>query len=287
MPKDELHNEDRGKSELTRREWLLKLGEAAVLLGFSDAAGDAEAPSTLAPALGLGAQESTELPRGLYEPSNDHLSHALLSDSRFHPIPPGSETDYACPRSEPFEPRFFSRQEFQTVERLVGLMLGETTVSSNPAVVAKDESDENIHTVVAQWIDLRVSSAAAVRAAARRLAPDHRALAIAYYGTTAPVEELETFDPQGIAREGLEWLAERSQRLHAKVFLALTEDEQIEILKEVSGHWQDRATENAGTRLFKFIKAEAICGFYTSQMGLKELDYRGSAFYAESPRCLR
>ena len=66
---------------------------------------------------------------------------------------------------------------------------------------------------------------------------------------------------------------------------ALTEDEHIGILKEVSDDRPDITTENAGTRLFKFIKAEAIRGFYTSRMGLKELDYRGNAFYAESPRC--
>src|SRR5437016_14499853 len=113
MPKDELNNEERRKSELTRREWLLKLGEAAVLLGFTDAAGEAEATHTSAPALGLGAQGLAELPPGLYQPSSDHLSHALSSDARFHPIPPGSETDYVRPRSEPFGPRFFPGRSFK------------------------------------------------------------------------------------------------------------------------------------------------------------------------------
>ena len=45
-------NEPEG-GQLSRREWLLKLGEAAVLLGFTDAAGEAEATLTLAPALGF------------------------------------------------------------------------------------------------------------------------------------------------------------------------------------------------------------------------------------------
>jgi len=97
-------------------------------------------------------------------------------------------------------------------------MLGETRARSSAAAAAKSES-EDIHTVVTQWIDSRVSSAAAVGAAARRLAPDHRALAVAYYGTAAPVEGLETFDPQGITSEGLQWLGVGSQRRHAKVFL--------------------------------------------------------------------
>jgi hypothetical protein len=53
----------------------------------------------------------------------------------------------------------------------------------------------------------------------------------------------------------------------------------------VSDERADRQSENAGTRLFDFLKFEIIKGFYTSQVGLKELDYKGNAFYARSPGC--
>lgn len=285
-------NEPEG-GQLSRREWLLKLGEAAVLLGFSGTTGEAGLSpasdlvlaSEPASAGGLDAPAAAGLPPGLYEPSSDHLSHALSNDSLFHPIPPGSETDYVRPRTGPFEPQFFSPPEFQTVKRIVELMLGEAHERSSTAAAGNGGSDEEISAVVAEWIDLRVASAVAVRQAARRLKPDHRALAIAYHGSAAPVENLENFDPQSISAAGLEWLAEQSERRHGKALLDLTEEQQIGILKEISDDRPGTTTENAGARFFNLIKAEAIRGFYTSQAGLMEIDYKGNAFYAESPGC--
>jgi hypothetical protein len=43
--------------------------------------------------------------------------------------------------------------------------------------------------------------------------------------------------------------------------------------------------DDAGTRLFILLKNQVAHGFYTSQRGLKELDYKGNAFYAECPGC--
>jgi len=284
--------------EITRRQWLLKLGEAAVLLGFSGTTGEPgpgegglRAASNLALASepasagGFDAQAAAGLPPGLYEPSSDHLGHALSSDSLFHPIPPGGETDYVRPRTGPFEPQFFSPPEFQTVKRIVELMLGEAHERSSTAATGKDAKDGDISAAVAEWIDLRVASAVAVRQAARRLKPDHRALAIAYHGSAAPIEKLENFDPQSISATGLEWLAEQSERRHGKAFLDLSEEQQVEVLKEISDDRPDTTKENPGTRFFKLIKAEAIRGFYTSRAGLMELDYKGNAFYPESPGC--
>jgi len=282
MSDGESKSNDPEGGELTRREWLLKLGEAALLLGFSGTTGEAG----LSPASDLAlASGPAGLPPGLYEPSGDHLSHALSNDSLFHPIPPGGETDYARPWTGPFEPQFFSPPEFQTVKRIVALMLGEAHERSSTAAAGNGGSDEEISAVVAEWIDLRVASAVAVRHSAGRLEPDHRALAIAYHGSAAPVENLENFDPESISAAGLEWLAEQSERRHGKALLDLTEEQQIGILKEISDDRPDTTTENAGARFFKLIKGEAIRGFYTARAGLMELDYKGNAFYAESPGC--
>ena len=46
-----------------------------------------------------------------------------------------------------------------------------------------------------------------------------------------------------------------------------------------------RSAANAGTRFYDLLKAESIRGFYTSRRGLKELDFKGNSFYAESPGC--
>lgn len=264
--------------ELTRREWLLKLGEAAVLFGFGGAIDEAPMEAASRPA--LATLEVSVLPPGLYEPSYEHLRHALSNERPFHPVPAGSQTDYLKLRSGSLKPRFFSPREFQMVERIVELMLGEP--SSAPG--ASKHEAEVIRAVVAEWVDLAVFSSAAVREAAWRLAPDHRALAIAHYGADA-VSELETADPQQVCREGLRWLEEECGRRYGAGFLHLTSDQQLEMLKLVSEDRADRSARNAGTELFRLMKAEIIRGFYTSRPGLNELDYKGNAFYAECPGC--
>ena len=294
MSNGQSKSKDQEAGQLTRRQWLLKLGEAAVLLGFTGARGEADSgpPYTLGRTGAAGeaiaasafgpAPQAASLPPGLYEPSSDHLRHALSSDSQLHPVASGSETDYVRPRAGPFRPQSLSPPEFETIRRIVELMLGEASDRPRPAGT---RDDEQISAVVAEWIDLRVSSAAAVREAARRLAPDHRALAVAYYGSSTPVAELENFDPQRISREGLDWLAKESGRRGGASFLELDERQQIEILTAISDDRPDAATENAGTRFFNLLKREIIRGFYTSQIGLKELDYKGNTFYAASPAC--
>jgi len=252
--------------DITRREWLLRLGGTAVLMGFQG--------SPVAGQGGPGALETNQLPPGLYHPSLDHMTHVLESDGRFFPVPAGSETDFVRPRSGPFEPRFFSAPDFAVVERLVALFLGEPDTASGLASTTAE---------ISEWIDLEVYNSPGVREAALKLSPGHRALAIAYYGEPE-VTALETRDPQKIWREGLEWISTESSRRWGKAFLEAPPASQAELMKFLS----DRAKEeDAGTRLFVLLKGQAARGFYTSQRGLKELDYKGNAFYAVCPGCSR
>jgi hypothetical protein len=95
---------------------------------------------------------------------------------------------------------------------------------------------------------------------------------------------LETDDPQKIWREGLEWISTESSRRWGKAFLEASPASQGEVLKS----WSDRAgADDAGSRLFVLLKSQVARGFYTSQPGLEELDYKGNAFYAECPGCNR
>jgi len=268
-------------ASLTRRDWLLKLGEAAVLVGFSGTV--EETVATPAAALVPPAVGSSALPPGLYEPSNDHLTHALSADRLFHPIPEGSETDYAKPLTGPFQPQFFSPSEFEVIKRITELMLGEPAeLPSASSKVADDH--ENVSLVVAQWVDLVASRSVAVRDSERDLAPDHRTLAAAFYRGGGERRH-EAVDIQTTCREGLHWLEEESQRRHQASFLNLNNDQQIEMLTSISDRRPDNSTQNPGTRFFSVIKAEVICGFYTSRTGLKELDYKGNDFYGECPGC--
>lgn len=247
--------------ERTRRSWIVTISQAAVGLGV---AGKFE----------IEGQQTFQLPPGLYGPSSGHLGHALMSAEPFHPIPAGCPTDYIRPRNGPFTPLFFSHGAFAAIRRLVQLMLGETSTTDGGSAIQE----------VAEWIDLQISCAAEVRAAALSLNGLPRNLATAYYGLNR-IQELEKSDPGTLCREGLLWISKTARQNHGNEFLALATEQQIAILDAMSDGRAEKEAQNAGTRFFAFLKGETIRGFYTSQVGLKELDFKGNAFYARSPGC--
>ncbi len=242
----------------TRRSWLVTIGGATAGLGIA--------------ARLQGEAKDAALPPGVYGPSADHLGHALMSAERFRPIPEGCPTDYLRPASGPFSAQYFSASDFAVIRRLTQLLLGEVP------------GDAGASHEVAEWIDLRVWSADGVREAATRIDPLHRALAIAYYGPSH-VTRLERDDPAKTCREGLQWIAGMARQRHSGEFLSLGAEQQIAMLDSIGDARAGERTENAGTRFFVFLKAETIRGYYTSRAGLKELDFKGNAFYARSPGC--
>lgn len=264
------------KAGLSRREWLIDVGKAAALAGIAGKAGSLQADGFSAPASSESRPET--LPAGLYRPASGHLGSALAGDSRFHPVPPGCPVDFIRPRTGPFEPQFFTPDEYQVIHRLAGLMLGESPVAPGKS------SDGNIVDEVAEWIDLHTYSFAGVRKAAEQLTPEMVAIAEAYNG--APLlHRVKTTDPQRTYRDGLEWIDKESKRLHQRALIELNENQQTAILDIISDHRAARGAENDGTRFFRLLKDDMISGFYTSRAGLKELDYKGNRFYAESPGC--
>jgi gluconate 2-dehydrogenase subunit 3-like protein len=249
---------ENAREGLTRREWLLRLGEFTALAGVAGLA------PPIALSLGLTEQQAAALPAGLYEPSPKHLIHAL-SLRALPAIPPGSETDYVQPRQGPYRPQFFSPDEFKVVTRLVEILLGKV--------------DSGALAETAEWVDLRFHSAAGVREAARRLDALHRALAMAYYGE-AHVVELESSDPQAVARAGLAGLEAHAQKL-GQPFLELSNSQQSDLVREMSQAPQETPLR----RFYDLLRREAIHGYYTSQAGLKELDYQGNAYHTQCPGC--
>lgn len=245
--------------DITRRHWLLILGRLAALTGFSGIAPD------LAETLAEGTAKPA-LPPGLYYPSQDHLSHALGDLGSVHAIPSGSETEYVRPSPGPFRPQFFSDEEFKVVTRIVEILLGKV----DPGALSQ----------AVQWFDLYLYSVAGVRQAALKLDPLHRALAVAYYGE-APVRELETADPQSVARSGLAHLERISREQYGQEFLALNDSQQTNLIATISTEKPDSVLR----KFFELVRTEAARGYYTSAEGLKELDYKGNWYYAACPGC--
>jgi gluconate 2-dehydrogenase gamma chain len=86
-------------------------------------------------------------------------------------------------------------------------------------------------------------------------------------------------------RLGLGWLDAHSVRLHAKPFVELPANEQNEILRHLAYKKEFRDGEEDGRVFFELMREYTLMGFYTSRVGLEELDYPGLKFYSESPSC--
>jgi len=86
-------------------------------------------------------------------------------------------------------------------------------------------------------------------------------------------------------RDGLAWLNARSEKRYRNPFLDLAPDQQIALLEPLAYKKKFRAGEEKGREFFDLVREYTVMGFYTSEIGLKELDFPGLKFYAESPTC--
>ena len=249
--------------EITRRRWLLRLGEMVFLAGVSGLV-----PDTLwsqietSEGAGLGS-----LPPGLYTPSADHLVHALQHSGKLLPIPPAVRSNSHCLRHF-----LIIRCSFQSMN------IGWSRDSSR---LFWEIWSLPLFPKSLDWLDLWLHSAGGVLEAARILDPSHRVLAAAYFGE-ASVRETETSNPQLIARAGLAALNDLSHAHHGKAFLKLAEPEQAHLVISSAADKPDSPLR----RFFEVMRTEAIRGYYTSPEGLKDLDYKGNAYYPQCPGCI-
>jgi hypothetical protein len=86
-------------------------------------------------------------------------------------------------------------------------------------------------------------------------------------------------------RSGLQWLNAHSQKSSGKPFLALSSDQQTALLEPLAYKSKFRRGEERGREFFDLMREYTVMGFYTSEVGLRELDFPGLKFYAESPAC--
>jgi gluconate 2-dehydrogenase gamma chain len=86
-------------------------------------------------------------------------------------------------------------------------------------------------------------------------------------------------------RAGLAWLQEQSGRRFAQPFLELSEAQQVSLLEPLAYESKYREGEEVGREFFRRVKELTAMGFYTSEIGWRELDNPALRFYAESPAC--
>jgi len=86
-------------------------------------------------------------------------------------------------------------------------------------------------------------------------------------------------------RLGIAWLKAHCENLFGKPFLALSEAQQLSVLEPLAYKAKYREGEEDGRKFFSAIKELTVMGFYTTEIGYKEIDNPALKFYATSPAC--
>jgi gluconate 2-dehydrogenase gamma chain len=92
-------------------------------------------------------------------------------------------------------------------------------------------------------------------------------------------------EPQYAFRSGLAWLNAHSERTLGKKFVELTPQQQASLLDPLGFKDKARPGEEDGRKFFALVREFTVTGFYTSEIGYKELDNPSLKFYSESPEC--
>jgi gluconate 2-dehydrogenase gamma chain len=86
-------------------------------------------------------------------------------------------------------------------------------------------------------------------------------------------------------RTGLSWLEAHSKRALGQRFIELAPEQQNFLLEPLAYKEKTRPGEEDGRAFFRMMREYTVTGFYTSEIGYKELDHPALKFYAESPEC--
>jgi gluconate 2-dehydrogenase gamma chain len=86
-------------------------------------------------------------------------------------------------------------------------------------------------------------------------------------------------------RYGLDWMNARARALHGAEFQALSEEQQRALLIPLALRDAVSKEDADGRTFFALLRRYTVMGYYTSRIGMEELNYPGLKFYSESPAC--
>lgn len=92
-------------------------------------------------------------------------------------------------------------------------------------------------------------------------------------------------DAQYGFRTGLTWLNAHSEQTAGKKFVEIAPQQQISLLEPLGFKNKARPGEEDGRRFFSTMREYTVTGFYTSEIGFRELDNPALKLYSESPEC--
>ena len=86
-------------------------------------------------------------------------------------------------------------------------------------------------------------------------------------------------------RDGLRWLDSEAIKQDGVAFADISSERQTDILRYASRSETSTQEQQQGHTFFRLIRRYTVMGYYTSRIGLTELDYPGLRIYGESPAC--
>lgn len=86
-------------------------------------------------------------------------------------------------------------------------------------------------------------------------------------------------------RYGLDWINARAKALYGAEFLSLSKEQQTALLGPFASRNHAASKDADGRKFFALLRRYTVMGYYTSRMGMQELNYPGLKFYSESPAC--
>ena len=106
-------------------------------------------------------------------------------------------------------------------------------------------------------------------------------------GVSEFVDFMVAHDPdiQFPFRTGLAWLDANATQRYGQDFSKLPADHQEDLLRRLAHRDRQVPTEMEGQKFFSLIRTYTVMGYYTSKIGLEQLNYPGLKFYSASPEC--
>ena len=92
-------------------------------------------------------------------------------------------------------------------------------------------------------------------------------------------------DGQTPMRGGLAWLDNECYERSAKTFLACSESERTAVLDDIAWPKKAKPEMSQGVAFFNMFRDLTASGFWSSKIGVTDLDYRGNTFVAEWKGC--
>ncbi len=171
----------------------------------------------------------------------------------------------------PYQPQFFLPWEYQMVELLTAI------------IIPSDGTPGAREAGVSEFIDFMVASSPEVGMFKYQPPSDQQ-----------PVSDRERVpdamqsrdDIQNRFRLGLYWLEGHARLCYKKGFLECTPEQQSDILEHLAYKARYRPGEEEGRAFFELIRRYTVMGFYTTRIGLEQLDYKGlQVVWAAMPAC--